>query len=75
MASTGGVDVRAEQDLSVRELADYLMRCASDAGKLARMREALREKAVRDGTSSLADLVEEAALSRTRDIRTPPYRV
>ena len=65
LKSSKGADVMEQDDLSVESLADYIEACKADRDRLAKMREALLELKVSEGTSALAALVEEYGQSAT----------
>lgn len=60
---TGAADVMEERDLAPQTLADYIEHCMSDPGKLASMRQAMRQRARADAAVRIADLAESLSTS------------
>jgi UDP-N-acetylglucosamine--N-acetylmuramyl-(pentapeptide) pyrophosphoryl-undecaprenol N-acetylglucosamine transferase len=70
LEQVGGADVRAEADLTVEWLCEYIERGRQDAGRRAAMSAALRGLALPDAAERLADLVEETGRDRVGEKRT-----
>lgn len=72
LAATGAAEVRAEAELTVDNLAEYIAGAMADPDRLARLRQAARRRDRGDAAESLADLVERVGQERQAGRRAAP---